>query len=196
MIPQLWKVARYFTKSPYSITPPPLIHQGVQVYHTPLKAEVLVQRFDRSHYLTLNMGTPHHTTTITRFVNRFFRNTTPHTSPLQLTTIYEVKRKIPSLKLRSAPGKDGITPLMLRHLFRKILTHLTYLFNHLLRLGCFLTCWKKAKVVHIPKRNKPITDPNSYRPISLLSTLGKLFERIITVRLTSFVNRQHLLPHA
>ena len=52
---------------------------------------------------------PHH------FVDRFFRNTTPHTSPLQLTNIYEVKRKILSLKLRSAPGNDGITPLMLRH---------------------------------------------------------------------------------
>ena len=31
---------------------------------------------------------------------------------------------------------------------------------------------------------------------SLLSTLGKLFERIIAVRLTSFVSQHHLLPHA
>jgi hypothetical protein len=140
------------------------------------------------------MGTPHHTTTITRFVERFFRNTTPHTFPLQLTNIYEVKRKLLTLKLRSAPGK--ITPLMLRHLSRKTLTHLTNLFNHLLRLGHFPTCWKKAKVVPITKPNKSGTDPNSYRPVSLLSTFGKLFERIIAIRLTSFVNRQHLLPHA
>jgi len=189
---QFWKVARYFTKSQSSI--PPLIHQGVQVYHNPHKAEILAQQFERSHYLTLNMGTPHHTTTITRCVDRFFRNTTPHTSPLQLTNIYEVKRKILSLKLRSAPGKDGITHLILRHLSRNTLTLLTSLFNHLLRLGYFPTCWKRAKVVPIPKPNKPATDPNSYRPISLLITLGKLFERIIAVRLTSFVNRQHLLP--
>jgi len=117
------------------------------------------------------------------------------TPPLHLTNIYEVKRKILSLKLRSATGNDGITPLMLRHLSRKTLTHLTYLFNHLLRLGHFPTCWKRAKVVPIPKANKPGNDPNSYRPISLLSTLGKLFERIVAARLTSFVNRQHLLPH-
>jgi hypothetical protein len=138
------------------------------------------------------MGTPHYTTTITRFIDRFFRNTTP----LQLTNIYEVKRKILSLKLRSAPGNDGITPMMLYHLSRKALTHLTQLFNHLLRLGYFPTNWKRAKVVPIPKPNKPGTDPNSYRPNSLLSTLGKLFERILAARLTSFVNRQHLLPHA
>jgi hypothetical protein len=141
------------------------------------------------------MGTPHHSTTITRFVERFYRNTTPHTFHLHFTNIYEVKRKIFSLKLRSAPGNDGITPLMLRHLYRKTLTHLTNSFNHLLWLGHFPTCWKKAKVVPIPKTNKPGTDPNSYRSISLLSTLGKLFERIIAARLTSFVNRQHLLPH-
>jgi len=48
--------------------------------------------------------------------------------------------------------------------------------------------------VPIPKPNKPGTDPDSYRPISLLSTLGKLFERIIAVGLTSFVNWQHFLP--
>ena len=74
-------------------------------------------------------------------------------------------------------------------------THLTHLFNHLLRLGYFPTNGKRAKVIPIPKPNKPGTDPNSYRPISLLSTLGKLFERILAARLTSFVNRQHLLPH-
>jgi hypothetical protein len=167
----------------------------MQVYHTPFKAEVLAQQFERSHYLTLNMDTPHHTT-ITRFVDRLFRNTTPHTSPLQLTNIYEVKQKILSLKLRSVPGNNGITPLMLRHLCRKALPYLTHLFSHLLQLGYFPTNWKRAKVVPIPKPNKPDTDPNSYRPISLLSTLGKLFERILAARLTSFVNRQHLLPHA
>ena len=80
--------------------------------------------------------------------------------------------------------------------WNRALTHLTQLFNHLLRLGYFPTNWKRAKVVPIPKPNKPGTDPNSYRPISLLSTLGKLFERILAVRLASFVNRQHLLPHA
>jgi len=141
------------------------------------------------------MGTPHHSITITRSVDRFFRNTIPNNSPLHLTNIYEVKRKILSLKLRSTPGNDGITPLILRHLSRKTLAHLTYLFNHLLRLGHFPTCWKRAKVVPIPKPNKPGNDPNSYRPISLLSTLGKLFESIVAARLTSFVNRHHLLPH-
>ena len=84
---------------------------------------------------------------------------------------------------------------MLRHLSRKTLTHLTYLFNHLLRLGHFPTCLKRTKVVPITKPNKPGNDPNSYRPISLPNTLGNLFERIVAARLNPFVNRQHFLPH-
>jgi hypothetical protein len=63
-------------------------------------------------------------------------------------------------------------------------------------LGHFPATWKSAKVIPIPKSNKPSTDPKSYRPISLLSTLGKLFERIRAVRLTSFANQHHLLSHA
>ena len=85
---------------------------------------------------------------------------------------------------------------MLRNLCRKALIHLFQFFNQLLRLGHFPATWKTVKVIPMPKLNKPSTDSNSYRPISLLSTLGKLFERIIAARLTPFVNQHHLLPHA
>ena len=101
-----------------------------------------------------------------------------------------------SLKLRSAPGDNGITPLMLRKLSFKALSHLTRLFNFLLRSGHFPASWKRAKVIPIPKPNKPCTDTNSYRAISLLSVLAKLFERILATRLSSFVAQHHLLPHA
>jgi len=65
---------------------------------------------------------------------------------------------------------------MLRHLSKKALTFLTQIFNHLLRMGYFPYSWKQATVIPIPEPNKRPTDPNSYRPISLLSIVGKLFE--------------------
>ena len=77
----------------------------------------------------------------------------------------------------------------------KSLVYLTQLFNHLLRRGFFPTNWKRAKVIPIPQPKKPSSDPNSYRPISLFSTFGKLFERIIAGPLTSFVTQHNLLPH-
>ena len=115
----------------------PLVYQGVLVHQDQHKADLLAQQFERSHHLTLHLGTPHHSAAITRYVDKFFRTTTPHAAPLNLTNVYEVKRKILSLKLRSAPGEDGITPLMLRNLSFKALFHLIRLFNLLLRSGHF-----------------------------------------------------------
>ena len=96
-----------------------LSHHGTQVFHTPLKTEVLVRQFEQSHHITLNMGTNNHSLAVTRYVNRFFRRTSPQTPQSQLTNPYEVRRKILPFKTRAAPGEDGSTPLMLRHLSKK-----------------------------------------------------------------------------
>ena len=93
-----------------------------------------------------------------------------------------------------APENDGISTVMLRHLSKHAIQHLTLLFNSLLQLGYFLTLWKAAKVIPIHKQNKPPSDANSYRPISLLSSISKLLERIIASRLTTFINQNHLIP--
>jgi hypothetical protein len=174
---KFWKIARYFKNPTSSVSP--LTQHGMQVFHTPIKAEVQARQFEQSHHLTLNMGTNNNSLAVTRYVNRFFRSTTPQTSQPQFTNYYKVRCKILSLKPQTAPGKDGITSLMLRHLSRKALTYLTCLFNHLLQLGFFPNSWKRAKVIPFPIPNKPPKDYNSYKPISLLNIVGKLFERII-----------------
>ena len=46
----------------------------------------------------------------------------------------------------------------------------------------------------IPKLRKPIYETSSYRPISLLATLSKLFERIITNRLLPLLEDLKTLP--
>ncbi|GFV93276.1 hypothetical protein TNCV_386401 [Trichonephila clavipes] len=53
--------------------------------------------------------------------------------------------------------------------------------------------WKKAIVVPIPKKNKPLDDLNSYRPISLTSILSKVMERMITSRLDWYLETNNLL---
>ena len=83
---------------------------------------------------------------------------------------------------------------MLRHLSKHALQHLTLLFNSILQLGYFPTIWKSAKVIPVHKPNKPPEDANSYRPISLLSSISKLLECIIASRLTTFINQNHLIP--
>ena len=52
--------------------------------------------------------------------------------------------------------------------------------------------WRRALVVAIPKPKKPVEDPKSYRPISLLCVLYKILERLIYARIEPIVD--FLLP--
>ncbi|GBP38523.1 Probable RNA-directed DNA polymerase from transposon BS [Eumeta japonica] len=60
---------------------------------------------------------------------------------------------------------------------------LVILFNACLRLCQYPTQWKLAQVVMILKPGKQIEEVSSYRPISLLPLIGKLFERVILNKL-------------
>ena len=52
--------------------------------------------------------------------------------------------------------------------------------------------WRRALVVAIPKPAKPVGDPKSYQPVSLLCVPYKIFERLIYARVESLIDP--LLP--
>lgn len=101
----------------------------------------------------------------------------------ELTTPREVRDIIRHLNANSAPGPDGVSNDLIKHLPRKPLVLLTRIFNRCLQLEYFPSKWKLAKIVPIPKQRKDLKIATNYRPISLLSTLGKTFERIILRRI-------------
>jgi len=92
---------------------------------------------------------------------------------------YDLKKIINSLKIKKSCGTDGIPNECLRHLLRRPLVHLTHLFNHCFRLSYFPSSWKEAKIITSPKPGKDSKFPQNLRPISLLSTTGKLFQKVI-----------------
>jgi hypothetical protein len=101
------------------------------------------------------------------------------TAPSEKIRPCDLRKLINSLKLNKACGIDGIPNECLRHLPRRHLVHLTRLFNHCLRLSYFPNAWKEAKIITLPKPGKDPKFPQNLRPISLLSTTGKLFEKDI-----------------
>jgi hypothetical protein len=90
-----------------------------------------------------------------------------------------IHKLVNSLKLRKACGLDGISNECFRHLPRRPLAHLTYLFNHCLRLSHFPKPWKNAKSITLPKPGNDPKFPKNLRPISFLSTTDNLFEKLI-----------------
>ena len=64
--------------------------------------------------------------------------------------------------------------------------------NHSMSLGIFPNQLKIAKVVPVYKSGSP-EDLRNYRPISLLSTISKIFERVILNRLISFLEKNNLI---
>ena len=63
--------------------------------------------------------------------------------------------------------------------------HLARLFTSSIHLGYIPTAWKLATLRILLKPDKPISLTTSYRPISLISSIMKLFERVIEQRLRS-----------
>jgi Reverse transcriptase (RNA-dependent DNA polymerase) len=53
--------------------------------------------------------------------------------------------------------------------------------------------WKEATIIPILKPNKHLSDPLSYRPISLTSCLSKIMERFINNRINWYLETKNLL---
>jgi exonuclease III len=119
---------------------------------------------------------------------------TPHNAKKwkQITTT-EVIWNIKQLR-NSSTGPDNIHNRCLKNHTKSFVQHLTNLFNLILNVGYIPTSWKKANIILLLKPKKEKVNPSSYRPISLLSCLGKLLEKIIKQRLTVEIERRNILP--
>lgn len=94
-----------------------------------------------------------------------------------------MERIIHSMKKSNASGYDNIPMEVYAEHFKANKEKFCRLLNICLENGLFPKCWKKAKVVLIPKLDKNLNIVTSYRPISLLPVLGRIFDKILTRRL-------------
>jgi ribonuclease HI len=105
----------------------------------------------------------------------------------------EIFRAIKDLKNDSSPGDDKISYEMLKHLPRKAVKILLKFYNKCWESGKLPGDFKHALILPIHKAEKDPSNPSSYRPISLTSTIGKLMERLVTNRLNWFLEKNCLL---
>ena len=109
-------------------------------------------------------------------------------------SIHELNCAIRQLKNKKAPGKDGIYNEMIHHLGSLAKQKLLDIYNHSWNTGTFPTSWKEAIIIPILKKGQGRHSKTSYRPISLLSCLGKTMERMVNRRLQHHLEKNGLSP--
>ena len=99
--------------------------------------------------------------------------------------------------LRSvSEGPDEIHNDMLRHLPCAAIHVLLAIFNRLWEGAEFPEAWREAIVVPMLKPGKSGADPVHYRPISQTSSLCKLMERLVHLRLAWVLESRGILTPA
>ena len=115
-----------------------------------------------------------------------------HYLDIKHITTLEVKQILNKLNINKATGLDGIGPKILKLCSDYIAEAITFLINKSISEGIFPNDLKCASVIPVYKSG-PKTNPNNYRPISILPTLSKVFERHIASQIQHFLSRHDLI---
>ena len=110
-----------------------------------------------------------------------------HTLNYITITPNEVLDAFKNSKLGKASGPDGIDNRILRECMEQLKTPICDLLNASLTKCEMPEIWKKANVCAVFKKGDPSLLSN-YRPISLLNTLEKVFERILYKHIFNFLH--------
>ena len=108
--------------------------------------------------------------------------------------VSEVKRAIEKINRNTAPGPDGVHPVLILEGINILTPYLCQLFQCCWSSGVVPKAWKRDSRIYIPKHNKDDYHvPKAYRGISLTSVVGKIYERIVTSRLTAWLEQNDIL---
>ena len=98
----------------------------------------------------------------------------------------EIITLVSQLPNKSSSGHDNISNILLKKLIHQIAPVLVEVFNKSMTMGEFPTVMKLAEVVPLYKSKESFLETN-YRPISLLTTMSKILEKIMYRRIYSFL---------
>ncbi|XP_076061610.1 uncharacterized protein LOC143037357 [Oratosquilla oratoria] len=97
----------------------------------------------------------------------------------------ELSKAISSLATGKAPGKDSILPDLIKHCKISLLQHLHKVLCQCWREGAVPQNMRDAKIVTLCKNKGDRSNCNNCRGIFLLTIVGKVYARVLLIRLRS-----------
>ena len=132
---------------------------------------------------------------ITPTPGRYFTESMPRPSDrrfaFDLITETDCLKIIPGLKSKDSTGVDGISTKLLKQIAQAIVKPLTLIINQSLYNGIFPNKLKIAKVIPLYKKG-PSEILDNYRPISLLTAISKVFEKVAYLQLFNYFQSNNL----
>ena len=105
-----------------------------------------------------------------------------------------VKKVITNLNFSKASGCDCIPVVVLKNCEPDLSYILAELFNKCLKESYFPDCWKISSIVLVFKNVGERSTAKNYRPISFLSVVRKVFEKLVNNRIVDHLQKCGLFP--
>ena len=167
----------------------PLFSNGMPIFGNFLKANTFAEHFSSA----CQSGTVKNPIDIEETIYNAFNDKGQYDIDSPLTN-NELQCAMLTLK-NNSPGSDKIPNEFLKNSSSELKSDLLVLYNLSWSTGVIPEDWKHGIVVPILKEGKDKTAVDSYRPITLLNTVGKLMEKIVSSRLQHFIEKHNLLAH-
>ena len=94
-----------------------------------------------------------------------------------------VRKIVMNLDLSKASGPNFIPVVVLKNCNPELSYILAELFNKCLKEPCIPDCWKVSSVVPVFKNVGERSTTKNYHPVSLLSVVSKVFEKLVNNRI-------------
>ena len=110
-------------------------------------------------------------------------------------TEQEIILSIKNIHVNRSPGPDGICIEMLKATMPEILPYLKCLFNDIFNIGICPPDWCKSILCPLHK-NGSKTSPTNYRGVSLIDSICKIFNGVLTKRLQKWSEENEVLDES
>ena len=127
-------------------------------------------------------------------INEFFSDNLNGVSGISDINISEedIITAIKQIKPNSAAGPDGIPIILLKECCEELSKPLAVIYRNSLDTGEIPNILKDALVTPIHKGGLK-SDPKNYRPVSLISQLLKILEKVLCVKIVSYLEEHNLM---